>query len=236
MLVAQVRVGLGQLRLELDVEVTRGETLVLLGPNGAGKTTFLRAVAGLQPLDAGSVSLDGVVWDQPGTGRWLDAERRQVGFVFQRHLLFPHLSALDNVAYGLRGRRRPAATREAARGWLDRLGVADQADLRPGQLSGGQSQRVALARALVTEPEVLLLDEPFAALDPEVRVEVRAQVASLLDDFGGATVVVTHDTVDAAGLGDRVLVLEAGQPTFEGDWAALGRSASTAFQRSLFPV
>ena len=235
MLSARVGLSLGQLRLDLPLDVERGETVVLLGPNGAGKTTFLRTIAGLQPIDDGLVSLDGAPWDDPATGDWVEPDRRRVGFVFQRYLLFPHLSAIDNVAFGLRRSGRSAAdAREIAVDWLDRLGIADQAPLRPAQLSGGQSQRVAIARALVTDPEVLLLDEPFAALDATARVEVREQLAELLAGFGGATVLVTHDTADAAHIGRRVVVLEDGLATFEGDWPDLITSATTAFHRSLF--
>lgn len=158
------------------------------------------------------LELDGAVLDEPGTGRWVPAHARGIGFVFQQFELFPHLNALDNVAYGLRRRgldRR--AARERARHWLERMGIGELAAARPQTLSGGQAQRVALARALAFEPGALLLDEPMNALDAECRMSVRSEVRRLLDDFGGVTLIVTHDLLDVLGLADRVVVLEDGR-------------------------
>ncbi len=209
---AQVRVSLGHLNLEVDITAANGETVVVLGPNGAGKTTLLRAIAGLIPIDAGQITLDGTVLDEPGTDTWVATEDRSIGFVFQDYLLFPHLSALENVAFGLRshGQSRRSA-REAARERLVGVGLGDHADARPGALSGGQSQRVALARALVLEPRLLLLDEPLAALDATTRVEVRRELRRELDRFAGARIVVTHDPIDALALATRVVIIEHGQ-------------------------
>ena len=209
---AHVGVHLGALDLDVDVTVAPGELLAVLGPNGAGKTTILRAVAGLVPLDAGHVTVDGVALDDPGRDRFVEPARRTIGMVLQEHLLFAHLSVLENVAYGLRARggRRDEA-RRAALGWLDRVGLADRARDRPGTLSGGQAQRVALARALATSPRVLLLDEPLAALDAGTRAAVRRDLRRHLDSFEGMRLLVTHDPVDAYALADRVAIVEAGR-------------------------
>jgi molybdate transport system ATP-binding protein len=209
---AAVALKLGPLALDVALEAAPCETVVLLGPNGAGKTTVLRVIAGLLPLDSGHVALDGVALDDPGTGAWTPPEHRRVGYVFQDHALFPHLTALENVAFGLRARgvRRPEA-RGRARAWLERVGVASHAAARPRALSGGQAQRVALARALAPEPRVLLLDEPLAALDATARIDTRRELRRHLGAHDGVRVVVTHDPVDAMTLGDRVVVIEEGR-------------------------
>ncbi len=209
---AEVRLRRGPLSLEVALDAGAGEVVAVLGPNGAGKTSLLRALAGLDPLESGQVHLDGVVLDDPATGVFVPPERRRVGVVFQDYLLFAHLSARDNVAFGLRARglgRHEAARRADA--WLTRVGLADHAGHRPRALSGGQAQRVALARALVTEPRLLLLDEPLAALDAGTRGAVRRELRQHLDGFDGATVVVTHDPIDAHALADRVVVVEQGR-------------------------
>ncbi|HMC80633.1 MAG TPA: ABC transporter ATP-binding protein, partial [Acidimicrobiia bacterium] len=139
-------------------------------------------------------------------------ERRPVGFVFQDYLLFPHLSALENVAFGLRCRGMPRGqARDRAREWLDRMGLASHMTARPRALSGGQAQRVALARALATDPRLLLLDEPTAALDAGAKVELRREIRRHLATFSGARLLVTHDPLEAATLADRLVVLEAGR-------------------------
>ena len=217
MLDASVRVRLGSLDLEVDVRVGDGEVVAVVGPNGAGKTTLLRCIAGLQPLDAGRVTVDDQVLDDPATGAWVTPAERNLGVVFQDHLLFPRLSALDNVAFGLRARGMPQAeARAQARAWLDRVGLAAAAGARPKALSGGQSQRVALARALAIEPRVLLLDEPLAALDVQARAYVRDELERHLATFPGARLLVTHDLGDAVALADRLVVLEAGRVTQAG--------------------
>ncbi|MFL5881759.1 MAG: ABC transporter ATP-binding protein, partial [Actinomycetota bacterium] len=183
---ARLALTLGRLRLEAELAVATGELVVLLGPNGAGKTTLLRALAGLVALERGRVVLDDQVLDDVAAGTHLPTERRPVGFVFQDYLLFPHLSALENVAFGLRARGlgRAEARRRAA-AWLDRVGLAAHAGARPRALSGGQAQRVALARAMVCEPRLLLLDEPLAALDAATRAEVRRDLRRQLASFDG---------------------------------------------------
>jgi molybdate transport system ATP-binding protein len=211
---ARLELTLGQLQLDVALAVASGELVVLLGPNGAGKTTLLRALAGLVPLDRGRVVLDGAVLEDTADGTWVATERRPIGFVFQDYLLFPHLSALENVAFGLRARglRRAEARRRAA-AWLERVGLAGQAAARPRALSGGQAQRVALARAMVSDPRLLLLDEPLAALDATARSELRRDLRRHLASFDGTRLLVTHDPLEAVTLADRLVVLEGGRIT-----------------------
>jgi molybdate transport system ATP-binding protein len=219
---AQLDVQVGSLSLDVTLDAGPGETVVLLGPNGAGKTTALRVIAGLLALDGGRVVADGHVLDDPAAGTWIPAERRPIGYVFQDHALFPHLSALDNVAFGLRARRvRKREADRRAREWLDRVGMTGHAGKQPRALSGGQAQRVALARALVLEPRVLLLDEPLAALDASARVDTRRELRRHLEGHPGVRIVVTHDPVDAMTLGDRVVVIEAGRVVQAGSLSEL---------------
>jgi molybdopterin-binding protein len=193
-------------RLVAAVDVPPATVLAVIGPNGAGKTTLVESIAGTLLGGGSAVHLDDLDW----TG--LAPQQRSVGLVFQEHLLFPHLDARANVAFGLRAR---GATRRQARleadHWLALLGVAGLAHRRPAALSGGQAQRVALARALATRPRVLLLDEPFSALDVGVAASLRGELAGHLRELGGVTVLVTHDALDVRALADRVLVLEAGR-------------------------
>ena len=203
---------LGALHLDVDLTVDVGETVAILGPNGAGKTTLFRCLAGLLPIDTGHVILDGRPLDDPAADVFVPPERRPIGVVFQDYLLFPNLSAVENVAFGLRARRvAKRAARRRAIEWLERVGLDDHAHHRPGSLSGGQAQRVALARALAPEPRLLLLDEPLAALDAGARGDVRRDLRRHLAGFEGVRLLVTHDPVDAYALADRVVILEAGQ-------------------------
>ena len=214
---AQFEVGVGAFTLSAEVHARDGEMLAIVGPNGAGKTTLLRALAGLVPIDSGSVSIAGAVVDDPARDTFVPPNLRSIGVVFQDYLLFEHLDVTDNVAFGLRERgMRKAAARDRARALLARVGVEDQAAKRPRELSGGQAQRVALARALAIEPALLLLDEPLAALDVQARAETRRELRSLLGDFRGARILVTHDPVDAFTLADRIVILERGLVTQSG--------------------
>ncbi len=198
--------------VEVAFRVPVGGVLALLGPNGAGKTTALRALAGLLPLTRGYFALDGQIVEDAGARLRMPAEHRRIGVVFQDYLLFPTMSARDNVAFGLRARKIDRRTaRSRAQTLLDQFGLANKAAARPGQLSGGQAQRVALARALVVEPRLLLLDEPLAALDAGTRMSVRTDLRGHLDAFDGATVLVTHDPLDALVLADSLIVIEDGQ-------------------------
>jgi len=217
--VLDARVGLtvGALAVDATLRADPGEVLALVGPNGAGKTTVLRAIAGLAGLAHGHVRLDGAVVADPAAGVHAPPQARRVGVVFQDRRLFPALDARDNVAFGLqaRGRSRADARAEAER-WLSRFGLGARADARPHELSGGEAQAVALARALAVEPRLLLLDEPFSALDVQRRSEARAALLAQLADFDGAVVLVTHDPLDALVLAERIVILEGGRVTQEG--------------------
>jgi molybdate transport system ATP-binding protein len=209
---AHLVVRRGEFDLDIALRAGSGEVIALLGPNGAGKTTALRLLAGLTPLSAGSIRLGGATLDDPVQGIFAPPNRRPVGVVFQDYLLFPHLSALDNVGFGPRSRGATRArSRQIARDWLDRVGLAGQGNARPRQLSGGQAQRVALARALAPDPRLLLLDEPLAALDAGTRQDVRARLAHHLAEHAGATLLVTHDPLDAMILANRIIVIEHGR-------------------------
>lgn len=209
---AQIGVRLGGFELAVELEMVPGEVVALLGPNGAGKSTALRCLAGLLPIETGRIELDGTVMDDPDRGLFVTAERRSIGVVFQDYLLFAHLSVRENVAFGLRAQGLHAAeARRRADEWLERMGLAGFGPRRPRELSGGQAQRVALARALATEPRLLLLDEPLAALDAGTRSEVRRDIRQHLSTFAGMRVLVTHDPVDAFSLADRVVVVESGR-------------------------
>lgn len=199
---------IGELRIEIELDIPAGDRVALLGPNGSGKSSTLRMIAGLTALSTGSLTVADRVIDDPSTNTFVPPERRRVGIVFQDPLLFPHLDVRDNVAFGIRalGLRRAAARIEASR-WLDQLGLGDLADRRDNELSGGQAQRVNLARAIATEPDVLLLDEPLSALDPGARAQVQQWLADHLGVFGGATVLVTHDPADVAALATSVATI-----------------------------
>lgn len=214
---ADIRLALGELDLDVALRADAGEAVAVLGPNGAGKTTIVRALAGLVPIDDGRITLDGTDLDHPDRGTFVPSERRPIGVVFQDYLLFPRMSARDNIAFGLRSRGiDKAAAHEQADSWLDRFGLADHARSRPAALSGGQAQRVALARALATNPKLLLLDEPLAALDASTRVHVRAELRRHLTTFEGARVLITHDPIDALILADRLVIVEDGRITQAG--------------------
>jgi molybdate transport system ATP-binding protein len=213
---ARIALRLGTLDLDVELHVASGEIVAVLGPNGAGKSTLFRALAGLLPLQSGRIVLDGQVLDDTDAGVHVETADRPIGVVFQEYLLFNHLSAVDNVAFGLRARGVPRrAARTAAAGWLDRVGLASRTAAKPRALSGGQAQRVALARALATEPRLLLLDEPLAALDATARVSMRSELRHQLARFAGTRLLVTHDPLDAIVLAERLVVLEGGRITHD---------------------
>jgi molybdate transport system ATP-binding protein len=208
---ADIRLRLSRLSLDAAFTVAQGEVLALLGPNGSGKSTTLRALAGLLPLAGGRVVLDGKVLEDPAGRVRMAPEKRPVALMFQDYLLFPHMSALENVAFGLRCRgTEKKAARERAAQALTRLGLEEVIEARPGAMSGGQQQRVAMARALVTDSKLLLLDEPLAALDVSIKTSVRRLLRDVLRRSNAANVLVTHDLLDAVALGDRMIVIEHG--------------------------
>jgi molybdate transport system ATP-binding protein len=227
---AHLVVDLGPFRLDLKLCVDAGEVVALLGPNGAGKTTALRTLAGLQMLTKGHVTLAGRDLDRPDRRVWTPPERRPIGVVFQDYLLFPHLTALDNVAFGPRrhGANRAEARQQAA-GWLARVGLSEYVSRKPRRLSGGQAQRVALARALAVHPQLLLLDEPLAALDARTRLDTRAELHRHLAEHPGATLLVTHDPLDALVLADRLVIVEDGRVVQEGDAATITAQPRTDY-------
>jgi molybdate transport system ATP-binding protein len=220
---ATIRARRGACELDLTLEIAASETLVVVGPNGAGKSTLVDVLAGLWPLAAGRVEIAGATVERagpdvpPAQRRRLPPPARGVALMPQGLALFPHMSALDNVAYGLRA--RGVATSEArarARAWLERLDIGHLGERRPDRLSGGQAQRVALARAVITAPALLLLDEPLSALDVTSRRDARDLLRSTLAELPGAKLVITHDARDLVALGDRVAVLERGAITRRG--------------------
>ena len=213
---------------DIDLDIASGELIALLGPSGSGKTTLLRAIAGLEPIDSGRILFGAI------DATRLSVQERQVGFVFQHYALFKHMSVLDNVTFGLRMRKR--ATRppraEIRRRGLELLTLVQLdgiADRYPNQLSGGQRQRVALARALAIEPSVLLLDEPFGALDAKVRKELRVWLRQLHDETGYTTIFVTHDQEEAMDLADRVVVMNAGEIEQVDTPAMIAQQPKTSF-------
>ena len=218
----------GDFVLDIELGVAAGEVVALLGPNGAGKSTALRTMSGLLRLDRGQIVVDGL--RLADAGLQLHPYERPIGVVFQDYLLFPHLSVIDNVAFGPRARgSSKSAARKIAMTWLNRMDIAEVASAKPREISGGQAQRVALARALATEPRLLLLDEPLAALDARTRLLIRGELRRHLAGFGGATVVVTHDPVDAAVLADRLVVIEHGRVVQTGSPVDVARRPRTDY-------
>lgn len=208
---ARLVVNRGEFELDIKLTIPPGRTVALLGPNAAGKSTAVATLAGLLPLNRGHISLGDRVLDRPSEGLLVAAAQRSIGVVFQDGVLFPHLSVIENVAFGLRSRGLGRArSREVAGDWLDRVGAAEEADRVPGDLSGGQAQRVALARALATSPQMLLLDEPLSALDVTNRARIRHVLVDHLAEFAGPRLLITHDPTEAFLLADQVCVIEAG--------------------------
>lgn len=224
----------GEFHLSLGLDAAPGEVVALLGPNGSGKSTTLRCLAGLDSPDRGRIAIADRTVYSSADGVDLPPDQRSVGYVFQDYLLFPHLTARENIAFGPRSRgasRRGA--HDLADSWLARLDLAEYADRKPGQLSGGQAQRVALARALVTEPDLLCLDEPLAALDAGTRSSVRSLLRTHLADLRAAVVLVTHDPIDAMVLADRVVVVEEGRVVQVDDPATIARRPASSYVAQL---
>jgi sulfate transport system ATP-binding protein len=217
---------------DVSVDVTSGSLTALLGPSGGGKSTLLRVIAGLEKPDTGTVVISGV------DATRLSPQRRNVGFVFQHYAAFKHMTVFGNVAFGLQVRKRPKPEIRARVGQLLELVHLEAfADRYPAQLSGGQRQRMALARALAVEPQVLLLDEPFGALDAQVRKELRAWLRRLHDEVHVTTVFVTHDQEEAIEVADRIVVLADGEVRQAGTPAEVYDQPANPFvMRFLGPV
>ena len=236
-----VRCFLGQFSLEMDWHISPGQVLVLFGPSGAGKTTTLRAIAGLLRPVAGHIELAGRVVYDSATGAWTLPHQRRMGYLTQQYHLFPNLTVAGNIGYGL-SHRRGAAARQR----VDDLVRAFQLDglelRRPQQLSGGQQQRVALARALAPNPDMLLLDEPFASLDAELRRSLRQELREFLAQSRIPVMLVTHDREEALALGDEVAVVNEGRPLERGQPLAVlgqpdqGRVARLVGVENLLPM
>jgi sulfate transport system ATP-binding protein len=212
----------------LDLTIPSGQLVALLGPSGSGKTTLLRLIAGLLPVDEGRVLFGG------RDATRLSLRERKVGFVFQHYALFPHMSVFENIAFGLRVRpraQRPKESEIVAK--VDRLlslvQLSALRDRLPAQLSGGQRQRVALARAMAIDPTVLLLDEPFGALDAKVRFELRQWLRTIHDETGFTTIFVTHDQEEALDLADRVVVMNEGRIEQDGSPDSVYSTPASAF-------
>ena len=216
---------------DVSLDIPKGELVALLGPSGSGKTTLLRIIAGLETPDEGRVFLDG----EDATD--VAPRYRQIGFVFQHYALFPHLSVFENVAFGLRvmaRAERPEEERIRARvaEILKLVRLTNLGERFPSQLSGGQRQRVALARALVIRPRVLLLDEPFGALDVTVRTELRRWLRELQQELGLTTIFVTHDQEEASAICDRIAILNEGALLQAGSPVDLFRNPASSFVAS----
>ena len=230
---AEIHAATGGFAIRADFDSPAGSCTAIVGPNGAGKTTLVHALAGLIPLQQGKITLAGRVVDDPVQGVYIPPDRRPIALHNQHNLLFPHLSVVGNVAFGPRSAglaARPA--RRLAEEWLDKVGLADLAGLRPAQLSGGQAQRVGLARAAACEPAVLLLDESLASLDAETRTDVR----HLLADIEATRVLITHDPVETRVLADQLIVMEQGQIVQAGTPEAVAADPRTPWTAGLLDI
>lgn len=207
--------GSNQVLDSVSVSVEPGELVCLLGPSGCGKTTLLRLAAGLEPLQAGTVEIDGEVVADADSGANLPPEKRHVGLMFQDYALFPHLTIRENIGFGLAQKDRTQTQNDISTK-MKNMGISDYAEVYPHTLSGGQQQRVALLRALAPGPKVLLLDEPFSGLDVTRRAQVRTETLRTIKDTGVGTLMVTHDPEEAMFMADRILVMNEGRVLQDG--------------------
>lgn len=204
--------GAGQAAVrELDLSINDGEFMCLLGPSGCGKTTTLRLIAGLENLSSGRIDIDGQPVDSPNQGCFVPPNKRQLGMVFQSYALWPHLTVRRNVEFGLRLQKKSKTeTRQASEAVMATLAILEYADRYPSQLSGGQQQRVALARMLVTNPRILLMDEPLSNLDARLRLQMRNELLRIHQQYQSTLVFVTHDQWEAMALATRIAVMNQG--------------------------
>jgi molybdate transport system ATP-binding protein len=217
MLDATIHKKLRDFTLDLTIHARPGEVIVLMGENGAGKSTTLNSISGLVSPDAGSIRLDGTILYDVDTGVDVPVEDRRIGYVFQKSAVFPHLTVRDNIAFGLRARHKSAIfIEERVRHWLSAMNIKDLADVRAGNLSGGQKQRVALARALATDPALLMLDEPFTALDADSIRIVKELTREFVTEMAIPCLVVTHRITDSRDIGDRVCSISRGKMEWDG--------------------
>lgn len=223
----RARDRLRELELDVELRVEDRSCAAIVGPSGAGKSTVLRIVAGLRRPDPGRISVGGAIWLDSDRRVDLPPEERACGFMFQECALFPHLSAWRNVAFGISA--RPAERRDRALELLERFGIRELAEARPGSISGGERQRVALARALAPDPSVLLLDEPLSALDTRTRAHAGRELVAALRDVGVPAIVVTHDFAEAALLADEICVMDRGRIVQRGTAAELSARPASAF-------
>lgn len=214
----------GEFNLDVQLRIGQGEFITLFGQSGAGKTTLLRCLAGLAAPDAGSIRVNGESWFDGKTGTILPPQKRRASYMFQDYALFPNMSVRGNLEFAL----RPGATRQKVDELVEMMGLGELQQRKPDTLSGGQKQRVALARALAAEPRLLLLDEPFSALDHETRVRLQDEVLSLQRHFGLTTVMVSHDIGEVYKLSRRVVVIEHGRIAQQGSPAEIFQASSAS--------
>lgn len=237
MLEVALKTHMDAFQLNVAFEVQAGQTTVLLGESGAGKSTVLRLLAGLQQPEQGKIVLNGISYYDSAQRIAVAPQRRPFGYVFQDYVLFPHLSVFENVAFGLRAQHLPRqSVRQSVLAALEQVSLQDYAQRLPDQLSGGQQQRVAIARALAIRPQLLLLDEPLAALDVQTRREVRQELRRILQEMHITTLFVTHHYLDGLLFGDKLLVLDHGQLIQQGGQRELHEYPRSSYVAELVGV
>jgi molybdate transport system ATP-binding protein len=214
----------GEFVLDLKLNIQQGEFISLFGQSGAGKTTLLRCLAGLERPDSGSIKVNGETWYDSQSSRWLAARHRRAGYMFQDYALFPNMTVRGNLEFAL----RPDGERKRVTELIELMGLGELQQRKPATLSGGQKQRVALARALAAEPGLLLLDEPFSALDHATRVRLQDEVMRMQRHYGLTTVMVSHDISEVYKLSQRVLVIENGTIAKQGSPAEVFKSGQAS--------
>lgn len=214
----------GEFRLDVELEIAAGEFIALFGPSGVGKTTLLRCLAGLEQPDRGNLTVDGKPWLDRAAGIGLPPQQRRVGYMFQDYALFPNMTVRGNLEFAL----RKGADKKCVENLLAMMELGELQFRKPETLSGGQKQRVALARALASEPRLLLLDEPFSALDEEIRARLHDEVLRMQRQFGLTAIIVSHDVGEVYKLARRVMVMEAGRIVQQGSPAEVFSAGQTS--------